>query len=170
MSARKQRKGQSHKGRGKSSGRGRRLSIWVLVIVLVGAAAVILLWPRKAARESSTPAGESTLTPEARLEFQRLLGRWLRPDGGYILEIRSVDNQGRLEAAYLNPRPIHVSRAEASREGTATKVFVELQDEGYPGSTYTLLYDSQRDVLMGIYYQAQMGQKFEVVFVRARTP
>lgn len=148
----------------------RRFSIWALVVVLVGAAAVILLWPRKAAHESDTPGRESALTTETKLEFQRLLGRWVRPDGGYILEIRSVDGMGRLDVAYLNPRPINVSRAEASMEGTATKVFVELRDEGYPGSTYTLVYDSRRDLLIGIYYQAQMGQKFEVVFVRAKTP
>jgi hypothetical protein len=170
MSARKGKKGQFYKGQAKSSSRRQRLSIWVLVVVLVGAAAVILLWPRKAARESSTPAEEPALTAETRPEFQRLLGRWLRPDGGYILEIRSADSMGRLDVAYLNPRPINVSRAEASREGTATKVFVELRDEGYPGSTYTLVYDSQRDVLIGIYYQAQMGQKFDVVFVRVKTP
>jgi hypothetical protein len=73
-----------------------------------------------------------------------------------------------LDAGYLNPRPIHVSRAEASKEGSLTKVFIELQDVGYPGSTYNLVHDPGREALLGIYYQAQIGQRFEVVFVRMK--
>jgi hypothetical protein len=45
-------------------------------------------------------------------------------------------------------------------------VFVELRDVNYPGSTYALTYDAERDQLKGIYYQAAMQQQFEVFFVR----
>jgi hypothetical protein len=71
-----------------------------------------------------------------------------------------------MEAAYLNPRPIHVARAEASKYGTATKVFVELRDVNYPGSTYNLTYDPVDDRLRGIYFQAAIEQTFDVYFVR----
>lgn len=71
-----------------------------------------------------------------------------------------------MEAAYLNPRPIHVGRAEASQKGTTAEVFIELRDEGYPGSTYTLVYDPGQDMLSGIYFQAALGQSFQVNFVR----
>ena len=69
---------------------------------------------------------------------------------------------------YLNPRPIHVARAAATRHGSAVKIFVEFQDTGYPGSTYTLVYDPEKDILLGIYFQAGMGQYFDVMFVRMR--
>jgi hypothetical protein len=38
----------------------------------------------------------------------------------------------------------------------------------YPGSSYTLIYHSQQDMMTGIYFQATMGQSFEVMFVRAK--
>ena len=73
-----------------------------------------------------------------------------------------------MDAGYFNPRPINVSRAEASQEGTTTKVFIELRDTNYPGSTYTLTYDPQSDQLKGVYFQAALQQSFDVVFVRLK--
>ena len=98
--------------------------------------------------------------------FQALRGRWIRPDGGYVMEIRSVADTGRMETAYFNPNPIHVSRAEASRKGEAVIVFIELRDVNYPGSTYTLIHEPKSDQLEGIYYQAATGQSYEVFFRR----
>jgi hypothetical protein len=73
-----------------------------------------------------------------------------------------------VDAAYFNPKPIQVSKAEATGEGAATKVFIELRDAGYPGCTYTLAYDPQTDQLRGIYFQAALGQNFDVVFFRIK--
>ncbi|MCU0785585.1 MAG: hypothetical protein MUF81_16385 [Verrucomicrobia bacterium] len=98
--------------------------------------------------------------------FEKLKGKWLRPDGGYILEIRTATAEGKLEAGYFNPRPINVAKAEASQEGATVKVFIELRDVNYPGSTYTLVYQPAADRLVGNYFQAAMGQNFEVEFVR----
>jgi hypothetical protein len=100
--------------------------------------------------------------------FDVLKGRWLRPDGGYIIQIRNIDPSGKMEAGYFNPRPINVSRAEATRDSGKMKVFIELRDTGYPGSTYTLTYDPKEDVLRGIYYQAAMKQSFDVYFTRMK--
>jgi hypothetical protein len=101
-------------------------------------------------------------------ELQRLRGRWQRLDGGYVVEIRSIAGGGAMEAAYYNPRPIHVARAEASRDGGAIRVLIELRDVNYPGSTYTLTYDPASDQLRGIYYQAVERQRFPVALVRMR--
>jgi hypothetical protein len=100
--------------------------------------------------------------------FGALTGRWLRLDGNYVLEIRSVAASGSIDATYLNPEPVNVARAEATREGSALKVFVELQAPGYPGSTYTLTYDPRNDQLAGVYYQAALQQRFDVRFVRLK--
>jgi hypothetical protein len=104
--------------------------------------------------------------PEAARGFQALKGRWLRLDGGYVLEFRAIDAAGAIDAAYLNPRPINVARAEATLDGSILMVFVELQAPNYPGSTYTLSYDAQRDQLAGVYFQAALQQRFDVVFSR----
>ena len=37
-----------------------------------------------------------------------------------------------MAAGYFNPKSIHVAQAEASREGNAVKVFIELRDVNYP--------------------------------------
>ncbi|HEY7249292.1 MAG TPA: hypothetical protein VIG37_02270 [Methylomirabilota bacterium] len=95
-----------------------------------------------------------------------LTGRWLRLDGGYVLEIRVADSA--VEATYLNPRPINVARAEAMRQGSTVKLFVELRAPGYPGSTYTLSYNAKRDELSGEYFQAALGQTFPVSFQRMK--
>ena len=99
-------------------------------------------------------------------DFQPLMGRWQRTDGGYVIEIGRIDADGKIAAGYFNPRPIYVSQAQASMQNGYIKVEVELRDTGYPGSRYTLIYDQPKDRLIGFYYHAVSGQNFDVVFVR----
>lgn len=107
-------------------------------------------------------------TSAGKSDFRSLVGEWLRPGGGYIIRIRGVGSDGQVAAGYYNPRLINVSRAVASSEHGKAKLFIKLQDKGYPGSTYNLMYDSENDVLVGIYYQAALGQSLDVVFVRQK--
>ncbi len=101
-------------------------------------------------------------------DFQPLVGRWQRTDGGYVIEIRSIEPDGKIKAGYFNPRPINVSRAQASMDTDHIKVEVELRDVGYPGSTYTLIYSPDKVTLFGYYYHAVSGQYFDVLFVRMK--
>jgi hypothetical protein len=48
------------------------------------------------------------------------------------------------------------------------KVFIELRDVNYPGSTYTLAYDPVSDQLKGDYFQAALRQTFDVFFTRVK--
>jgi hypothetical protein len=105
--------------------------------------------------------------PQAGAEHQKLVGRWQRADTDYVLEIKQVAADGQIEAAYLNPKPIHVSKAQASLESGKTIVMVELRDRLYPGSYYTLTYDPSADRLSGVYHHLGVHQDFDVVFVRA---
>lgn len=113
-------------------------------------------------KAASTPSDPVQPLPAA----DRLKGRWVRPDGGYILEINGIEPDGRMDVRYYNPNPIHVSQATVSNAGGVAKVFIELRDAGYPGATYTLLYNPRQDMLMGDYYQPAAGQTFDVVFMR----
>ncbi len=113
----------------------------------------------EAVRQTAPPASQPT-------DVQSLVGRWVRTDGGYVIEIQTVRDDGTLKAAYYNPGPINVARAEARDKDRGLEVFVELRDVNYPGSTYTLVYDRAKDQLHGIYYQAVAQQNYEVVFVR----
>jgi len=151
---------------------GRYWLIWVIIIVGI----VVLATLKERIKSSSTVGSPepviSTNAPaviaQAKPDFQKLKGRWLRPDGGYVIEIKSADENGKLEASYFNPKSIHVAKAEAKQEGGVTKVFIELQDVNYPGSTYTLVYVPDRDLLAGVYYQALQQQSFDVYFERMK--
>src|SRR5262245_27006148 len=75
---------------------------------------------REAAPAASTPApvsspAASSATPDAP-PADKLVGRWLRSDADYTIEIAGIRPDGKLDARYFNPNPIHVSQAE-----TATK-------------------------------------------------
>ena len=124
----------------------------------VAAAALVVFGPMSATAQSKTE----------QVGAERLVGRWVRPDGGYVLDIRLAQAGGQLDAAYLNPRSIKVSRAEWRREDGRLLVFAELRDVNYPGSTYNLRYVPDPDRLVGAYYQAVQRQTFDVEFVRQK--
>jgi len=160
------------------AGSAKQFVVWGAVVLGIIVLAVILNQKDRSVRSEPAPPtsqgepGPSTnvnsATSQSLPDFQKLKGRWLRPDGGYVIEIKSVDNSGKLDAGYFNPKPIHVAKAEAKQEGNAMKVFIELQDVNYPGSTYTLVYVPERDVLAGAYYQALQRQTFDVFFERMK--
>src|SRR5208283_865452 len=156
---------------------GRKFLIAKAMLLVAGLAAAVFLSVlngNRAEAESPGPPpsvkaeNEGSATEGAKPRFEELKGRWRRPDGGYVIEIRNVDATGKMDMAYINPKPINVSKAQATREGSTTTVFIELRDTGYPGSTYTLTYDPQNDQLKGVYFQAAIQQTFEVVFFRTR--
>jgi len=103
-----------------------------------------------------------------KIDEQRLIGRWIRPDGGYILELKEIGKDGGLKAAYFNPQPIKVFKSEWNRKKGIINVFVELRDVNYPGSKYSLQYDPKTDRLKGTYFQAVYGETYDVEFVRVK--
>jgi len=116
----------------------------------------------------SYAAPEKTVKSAEPLDSKRLEGRWLRPDGGYVLQLKDIKKDGSLTATYLNPKPINVSKAQVDRKDDKLTLFVELRDVNYPGSTYTLDYDSDTDRLKGSYFQAALNQTYEVEFERIK--
>jgi len=124
--------------------------------------------PPSAPSPASGATNLSVTPAAAHPELQKLIGKWERPDGGYILEIRGVDAGGKLDASYANPSPIKVSRARAYSEGGETKLFIELTDVNYPGCIYQLALDTKNDQLFGTYFQAALQQTFDVAFGRLK--
>jgi hypothetical protein len=101
-------------------------------------------------------------------DFGVLVGEWIRPDGGYIVRVQAVKPDGSVDVGYFNPEEIHIAEANVSVWMRLVKLFIKLQGKGYPGSTYTLYYYKEKDALAGFYYQAAIGQTFEVVFLRKK--
>ena len=137
-----------------------KMAALLLSTAALSAAVVPLPAPAQVRAEAPAAPADSA--------FAALQGRWMRPDGGYVINIRSVAASGKLDASYANPSPLPFARAEATRDEKTIKLFFELRAGGYNGSTYTLIYDPANDILRGVYYQAVAQQKFEVYFTRTR--
>jgi hypothetical protein len=139
------------------SGTGRTMRI--IIVIFLCMEGLILSFAGQAAAGDAGKGGT---------DFPCLEGRWVRPDGGYVLELRDIRKDGSVAAAYFNPRQIRVYRARVSKKDGRTSLFVELRDINYPGSTYRLVYDPAADRLRGAYYQAVHMQTYQVEFARAR--
>lgn len=144
-------------------------------VVVIFIAGMFLLPACKRSSESSSdgarPSVDPAASPVAEVvpdSVQNVMGRWVREDGGYILEVREARAGGHLDAVYFNPRPINVSRAAWMERAGVLQVFVELTDVGYPGATYMLRHDRERNRLVGEYTQPAMNQSFEVEFAPER--
>jgi len=148
-----------------AAGRSLRKTGWLFIVLVL--AILIAAWFTGPVAETAS-AGKPEKQSQVQIDFKYLEGRWVRPDGGYILELRNIKKDGSIAAAYFNPRPIKVYRAELSRKEGKISLMVELRDVNYPGSTYDLRYDPANDRLKGTYFQAVERQTFNIEFVRVR--
>lgn len=152
----------------------KRLTIASALIVIVAVVCGVIIRRMNAVdnAESASPSDSNSesVSPAAAISepvnVQKLVGRWLRTDSPYVIEIREVSPDGTLRAGYYNPQPINVSVAKVESKNGTLQVFVELHDAGYPGSNYTLNYNPQNDALEGTYFQATLRQNFNVAFMR----
>lgn len=113
-----------------------------------------------AAVSANRTADDQSITAE------KIIGRWNRTDGNYTIEIKKMNSRGLLGVAYSNPKPINIAQTKISSE--KTKIFIKLQDKGYPGSTYTLDYIPSDDLFKGTYFHAGIQQSFQVIFTREK--
>jgi hypothetical protein len=154
----------------------RRLAVALLgaTVIIAGVGACKKAPPAAAATPATAPAATQpaakAAAPAVPAAVTKLLGRWMRSDGGYVLELRNPDLSGVLEASYFNPKPIKVSRAIWMQGAAGLQVMVELNDVGYPGATYVLSHDAQSDRLVGKYTQPAMQQTFDIEFERQAKP
>jgi len=105
---------------------------------------------------------------ESAPDLSGLVGRWVRPDGGYVIEVKGIDANGIADVSYFNPRPINVGRSVASRDANGDTLLIELRDVNYPGSTYQLTLHPDSARLVGTYYQAVDQQTYDVYFERVQ--
>ena len=116
-----------------------------------------------------TNNNEDTVSSNGKSADKNLLvGDWARTDASYLIKINKVNEDGTLDAQYFNPKPINVGKAAWEESHGNLTITVELRDVNYPGSTYTLSYLPDRDILAGDYFQAVQGLNFYVEFVRKK--
>jgi hypothetical protein len=133
------------------------LSSLVAVILLLVIVVIVTKEP------SETDSGNKKVADK-----KLLVGDWLRTDAGYRMLIEKANEDGTLNAEYFNPQSINVGKANWEENNGNLKIIIELRDVNYPGSTYSLNYLPDRDILAGDYYQAVEGITFYVEFVRQK--
>ncbi len=106
--------------------------------------------------------------PKPVVKKDSLIGNWVRTDAPYNLNIAGFASDGTMKVVYLNPKSINIGRANWTLSNGTVSVYVELRDENYPGSHYTLYYMPERDLLAGKYFQAVEGVTYDVGFMRAK--
>lgn len=129
-----------------------------ICLSLLVAAALVSPFQPVFASENAAPAVQQ--------DYGVLAGEWQRTDGSYVVKVSKVQTDGKATVEYFNPKPIHVEKAEISTQENLIKLFIQLQDTGYEGSTYTLYYYAEKDALAGFYYQAPMDRTYKVIFMR----
>jgi hypothetical protein len=130
--------------------------ISVAAMILVGVIAFFIL----------NNVNETSTADKKIVDKISLIGDWVRTDAQYLIRITKVNDDGTMTAQYFNPNPINVGKANWEQSYGNLKVIVEMRDVNYPGSTYTLNYLPDRDMLAGEYYQAIEGLTFYVEFMR----
>ena len=102
------------------------------------------------------------------IDKNNLIGDWVRTDAQYLIRITKINDDGTITAQYFNPNPINVGNATWEENYGNYQIVVEMRDVNYPGSTYTLNYLPDKDILAGEYYQAVEGLRFYVEFTRRK--
>lgn len=98
--------------------------------------------------------------------FQVLLGRWQDRNGMGVMDIKNISNTGVMEMQYTAIEPVHVTQAQAARDGGKTKVQISLLYSRSLCLTYDLTYHPQSDQLKGIFWRKGSFKTTEVVFHR----
>ncbi len=122
---------------------GRGLPPLAAVVMAAAVTAAIGFWWHIDRQTGTLPASAPSVAANAvdkpatietpKLAFEKLIGLWQRPDGGYLIEIRSVGPNGEMKAAYFNPRPINVAKAEAYHDGGGDQYFHRTERPELPG-------------------------------------
>ena len=143
-----------------------KISLLIAIVLFMSA------WNEQQETEKTEPANTpaETVSPQQKTTADKtvLIGDWMRTDADYRIQVSELLSDGWMKAGYFNPKSINVGKAMWSSADGVLKVFIELRDENYPGSNYTLTYLPESDLLAGKYYQAVEGATYDVEFTRKK--
>ena len=105
---------------------------------------------------------------QGQLDQRLLVGEWSRTETSIQIKITEVLDNGKLELSYFDLKSINIGKAYWLIKGTFLSLYVELLDENNPGSFYKLNYNSERDILVGDYFEVVDGLTYPVEFVRTK--
>lgn len=95
-------------------------------------------------------------------------GVWARIDGPGEINISQVMDNGLLKVTFYNPKLVNIEKAVWTNSAEVLRIYILLRDDSYPGSGFSLNYSSEKDLLVGFYYDALINESFAVTFKRVK--
>lgn len=98
--------------------------------------------------------------------FQIVEGRWQARNGTAVIYIKNINPTGSIDMQYVDLEAVHVTQAQAARDGKATRLTIWLRYSYSLCCLYNLMYDPQSDQLKGTFWRKGSSKTAEVVFER----
>jgi hypothetical protein len=95
-----------------------------------------------------------------------LKGIWQRTDAAGELTISEIQDNGFLNATYYNPKGITIEKAVWLNSSDVLRIYILFREDKYPGSSFSLNYMIEKDMLLGTYFDALTNESYTVSFKR----
>lgn len=95
-------------------------------------------------------------------------GVWGRTDGEGEINISGVLDNGLLTAKFYNPKSINIEKAVWTNSSDVLRIYILFREDDYPGSSFSLNYIAEKDLLIGVYFDALTNESYTVTFKRVK--
>jgi hypothetical protein len=95
-------------------------------------------------------------------------GVWGRSDAADEINISEILNNGLLKATFYNPKMINIEKAVWTNSSDVLRIYILLREDKYPGSSFSLNYLPEKDLLLGVYFDALTNESHAVTFNRVK--
>ncbi|WP_281322931.1 hypothetical protein [Flavobacterium aestivum] len=111
----------------------------------------------------------SILIKQSRKADKNLIkGLWGRTEGVGEINISEVRDNGLLKATFCNPKSINIEKAVWTNSSDVLRIYILLREDNYPGSSFSLNYIAEKDLLLGVYFDALTNISYTVSFKRVK--
>jgi hypothetical protein len=111
---------------------------------------------------------EHSSSIEQKHDKNLIKGVWGRMDGTGEINISEVHDNGLLVAKFYNPKLINVEKAVWTNSSDVLRIYILFREDNYPGSSLSLNYMAEKDLLLGVYFDALTDRSYTVSFKRVK--
>lgn len=97
-----------------------------------------------------------------------LKGIWGRTEGPGEINISEVVDNGVLKATFYNPKLINIEKAVWTNSSDVLRIYILLREDNYLGSSFSLNYIAEKDILLGVYFDALTNESYTTSFKRVK--
>jgi hypothetical protein len=109
-----------------------------------------------------------TIDQSKKQDKKLIKGVWGRADAAGEINISEVLDNGLLKATFCNPKSINIEKAVWTNSSDVLRIYILFREDNYPGSSFSLNYLAEKDLLLGIYFDALTNESNTVTFKRVK--